>query len=211
MPVCLCAPMHSHMCSRGVLLSHLWKEPLIREDAIIKVSCGFCLKEEGAINVFDTKGRGRVCSRHKERAESMTTAITGAETESSLVLCYLLTLSLMRWHKNMPSPLKGKHFARVIFGILRQTPFSYTAKVCWFRLNNSSWFVGERCWLIHRKRSIRVNKQWASQDSPAVNSMALPCDRHGAIRLALLIGWYWLLMMSWVSSCRVQRGREACF
>lgn len=39
-----------------------------------------------------------------------------------------------------------------------------TFVVSLFRLNNSSWFVWEFCWLIHRKRSIRVNKQWASQD-----------------------------------------------
>lgn len=55
------------------------KGRLIRGDAIINVSCGSCLKEEGACNVFDTKGRGRVCSRHKAHADCTTTSITGAE------------------------------------------------------------------------------------------------------------------------------------
>lgn len=39
------------------------KGPLIREDAIINVSCGFCLKEEEACNASDTKGCSGVCEQ----------------------------------------------------------------------------------------------------------------------------------------------------
>lgn len=99
---CICTCAAEAKTPPSVLFSHLWKEPLIREDAIINVSCGFCLKEEGACNVFDTKGRGRVCSRHKAHADCMTTAFSGTETESSFVLCWLLTSSLMCRPENMP-------------------------------------------------------------------------------------------------------------
>ncbi len=97
--VCVCVCVSELVCvctcaattHPGVLFSHLWKGPLIRKDAIINVSCGFCLKEEAACNVLDAKGRGRVCSGHKAHADCTTTVITGAETRqqtSSPVLVF---------------------------------------------------------------------------------------------------------------------------
>lgn len=87
--VCICPCAAEARSHPGVLFSHLWKGPLIRKDAVIKASCGFCLKKEGACNVFDTKGCERVCCGHKAHADCLTTAIIGAETRQWTPTCFL--------------------------------------------------------------------------------------------------------------------------
>lgn len=96
---CVCMRLlhffHLHMCSRGRDLSRCIIQPSLKR-ASNKAGCNYkcvCLKEEVACKVFDTKGR--VCSRHKEQADCMTTATTRDEYPPAFIpQCCHLTPSI---------------------------------------------------------------------------------------------------------------------